>query len=423
MRCPSCTDLSVAESNATTAIAVRHQIESMVAAGRSERRHRPGARVRVRPDHPAGPARRGRRPAHLDHPHRRSAPARWWAWASSSGAGAATSARCEDGRGRGMSGRRIADGGGSRTRSPGDERWYLTDERDFLQRSLDDADREHEAGDLSGDDHAVLVARDAARLAEVEAELAALDAALRARGRGAPSRPEPAQPSPRCRCGAGIGIVAVVPSHRRRRRHPGRALRPGPSARPGLVGQRHGVAGPAHRAAAAAGLTLNKQGQHQGRARALQQGAHRGPVEPCGAGLRGLPPVERRSDRARERRWCGSGAPRSRRRSRTRRPTTRATCSTASSSRTRTTTTRPPFAQFNDFLADGPPAAELPQAAPLVAAPTRRRGCRSRAASRDRVHRADQRRQPRSAAQVGDDPGEGVGERGAVRRRSSTTRH
>ena len=35
VRCPSCTDLSVAESNATTAIAVRHQIESMVAAGAS----------------------------------------------------------------------------------------------------------------------------------------------------------------------------------------------------------------------------------------------------------------------------------------------------------------------------------------------------------------------------------------------------
>ena len=32
---PSCTDLSVAQSNATTAIAVRHQIEGMVAAGRS----------------------------------------------------------------------------------------------------------------------------------------------------------------------------------------------------------------------------------------------------------------------------------------------------------------------------------------------------------------------------------------------------
>ena len=35
VRCPSCTDLSVAESNATTAIALRHQIESMVAAGSS----------------------------------------------------------------------------------------------------------------------------------------------------------------------------------------------------------------------------------------------------------------------------------------------------------------------------------------------------------------------------------------------------
>jgi cytochrome c-type biogenesis protein CcmH len=35
VRCPSCTDLSVAQSNATTAIGVRHQIESMVAAGQS----------------------------------------------------------------------------------------------------------------------------------------------------------------------------------------------------------------------------------------------------------------------------------------------------------------------------------------------------------------------------------------------------
>jgi cytochrome c-type biogenesis protein CcmH len=35
VRCPSCTDLSVAQSNATTAIAVRHQIEQMVASGSS----------------------------------------------------------------------------------------------------------------------------------------------------------------------------------------------------------------------------------------------------------------------------------------------------------------------------------------------------------------------------------------------------
>ena len=36
VRCPSCTDVSVADSNATTALAVRHQIESMVAAGQSD---------------------------------------------------------------------------------------------------------------------------------------------------------------------------------------------------------------------------------------------------------------------------------------------------------------------------------------------------------------------------------------------------
>jgi cytochrome c-type biogenesis protein CcmH len=35
VRCPACTDLSVAQSNSTTAIAVRNQIESMVAAGSS----------------------------------------------------------------------------------------------------------------------------------------------------------------------------------------------------------------------------------------------------------------------------------------------------------------------------------------------------------------------------------------------------
>jgi tetratricopeptide (TPR) repeat protein len=68
-----------------------------------------------------------------------------------------------------------------------DDRWYLTDEREFLRRSLDDADREHDADDLSDEDHAVLVARDSTRLAEVEAELAALDPE--------PTAAEPAQPA------------------------------------------------------------------------------------------------------------------------------------------------------------------------------------------------------------------------------------
>ena len=56
-----------------------------------------------------------------------------------------------------------------------DRRWHLEDERAFLQRSLEDADHELEAGDLSAEDHAVLVARDTARLAEVETQLAAFE--------------------------------------------------------------------------------------------------------------------------------------------------------------------------------------------------------------------------------------------------------
>jgi tetratricopeptide (TPR) repeat protein len=105
---------------------------------------------------------------------------------------------------------------GQPEREPRDERWYLTDEREFLQRSLSDADREREAGDLSSEDHALLVARDTARLADVEDELAALDVGSSASSApSAPSatgragRPQPAQseraPMPLWRK---LGIVA-----------------------------------------------------------------------------------------------------------------------------------------------------------------------------------------------------------------------
>jgi hypothetical protein len=52
-----------------------------------------------------------------------------------------------------------------------DTRWFLNDEREFLIRSLHDAELEHDAGDLTDEDFAVLMARDSARLAEVESEL------------------------------------------------------------------------------------------------------------------------------------------------------------------------------------------------------------------------------------------------------------
>jgi len=38
VKCPSCEDLSVAQSNATSAIAVRHEIERRVRAGQSDNR-------------------------------------------------------------------------------------------------------------------------------------------------------------------------------------------------------------------------------------------------------------------------------------------------------------------------------------------------------------------------------------------------
>jgi tetratricopeptide (TPR) repeat protein len=64
------------------------------------------------------------------------------------------------------------------------ERWYFNDQREFLLRSIDDAERELAAGDLAQADFDVLVLRDQQRLAEVEADLAAL-------GPEAPGDPEP----------------------------------------------------------------------------------------------------------------------------------------------------------------------------------------------------------------------------------------
>lgn len=52
------------------------------------------------------------------------------------------------------------------------EAWRLHDQRAFLRRSLEDAEREHEAGDLADDDYAALRRRDEALLARVEEELA-----------------------------------------------------------------------------------------------------------------------------------------------------------------------------------------------------------------------------------------------------------
>jgi tetratricopeptide (TPR) repeat protein len=99
--------------------------------------------------------------------------------------------------------------GEGRTERPdsGGERWFLEDEREFLLRSIDDAAREHDAGDLSDADYEVLAARDRSRLADVEAELAA----LAPEAPEAPVDTEAAVPdaTPRRRYGTGrrVGIV------------------------------------------------------------------------------------------------------------------------------------------------------------------------------------------------------------------------
>lgn len=62
---------------------------------------------------------------------------------------------------------------GERVRARGAD-WHLRDERELLVRSLEDAAREHGAGDLSDEDYALLRTRDERRLAEVDAALGAV---------------------------------------------------------------------------------------------------------------------------------------------------------------------------------------------------------------------------------------------------------
>ena len=118
---------------------------------------------------------------------------------------------------------------GTESSGSGSERWYLNDEREFLLRSIDDAERERGAGDLSDADYEVLVARDRTRLAEVEAELAAL---------GPDLGPEPpADADSGGTRGGAPAPLRPVESRRHRRRlpvHPGRCGDPGrPRGEPG----------------------------------------------------------------------------------------------------------------------------------------------------------------------------------------------
>jgi hypothetical protein len=95
------------------------------------------------------------------------------------------------------------------------DRWSLADRRDFLRRSLDDADREHEAGDLDDADYELLRRRDLAALAEVEAQLDALAPPDPPDGGAEPGRPRRRRSTDRRRrtwlaVGGAVAVVAGV---------------------------------------------------------------------------------------------------------------------------------------------------------------------------------------------------------------------
>ena len=251
-----------------------------------------------------------------------------------------------------------------------DGRWYLTDEREFLQRSLADADREREAGDLSTEDHALLVARDTARLAEVDDELAALDVATRATSAATPGagRSQPAQseraPMPLWRK---LGIVAacllialgavILVVHSVRARQPGQA-----SSGSVTLSQAQLIEQQLNQA-----TTLNQQGSTKAALELYDKVLSEDPSNPAALAYAGFL------------QWNVG--------------TTAQVASLVRIGRAEIETAvkdAPTYfqahlfyglvlanqdhndtaavAQFKDFLADGPPAAELSQAAPLVSA-------------------------------------------------------
>ena len=248
-----------------------------------------------------------------------------------------------------------------------DERWYLADERDFLRRSLDDAAREHEAGDLSDEDHAVLVARDTSRLAEVEAELAVLgpvpveaptiedssdarDAAWRAR------MPLWRRVGIAIACLFILGGAAILVAHFVQARQPGQA-----SSGSVSVSQAQLIEQQLQQA-----LTLNDRRDTVGALELYEKVLSEDPSNPAALAYAGYLV------------WNQGSAAHA------------ASLVKIGRSEIETAVTDAPsyyqghlfyglvlenqdhdhaaaVAQFNDFLADGPPAAELPQVAPLVA--------------------------------------------------------
>ncbi|HEY5097249.1 MAG TPA: cytochrome c-type biogenesis protein CcmH [Acidimicrobiales bacterium] len=191
VRCPTCEDLSVAQSTAPTAVAVRAAVTQQIAEGRSDPQveaylvDRYGSSIVLDP------------------------PARGWSllvWLLPLlGGGAAVAALVVVLVRR----RRLSeqDGGGPGT-GPGPELMpeVAAERRTFLARSLADADAEYLAGDLSDQDYLALRQRDLVRLAALEARMG--------RAAAAAVEPEPAMAHASVAVDERVPGVGVAAAHR-----------------------------------------------------------------------------------------------------------------------------------------------------------------------------------------------------------------
>jgi cytochrome c-type biogenesis protein CcmH len=163
IKCPSCEDLSVADSNAQTAITVRTAIAAQVAAGRTDQQiddylvARYGSVIVLTP------------------------PTSGWSllvWVLPLVGGVAAIGGLTlfmvRRRRRGLA----PDDETAAAVSDGDmSADVLADRQLFLERSLADAEAEHDAGDLSDADYQALLRRDRGRLETIEARMVALERA------------------------------------------------------------------------------------------------------------------------------------------------------------------------------------------------------------------------------------------------------
>ncbi len=159
IRCPSCEDLSVADSSAPTAQAVRAEVARLVGEGRTDQQIRQYLSARYGSSIVLSPPTSG---------------GMGLVWFLPVGGGAVALGALAVvlvRRRRAF----VADAPpvGNDPLLATDDPLALAERRAFLVRSLADADAEHRAGDLSDADLALIVARDSARLAAVEEKLAA----------------------------------------------------------------------------------------------------------------------------------------------------------------------------------------------------------------------------------------------------------